>query len=392
MTGTAANTAHPLQLRFTATGWGWLVVALLAGGYVWFKSINMVIIIVYAMLMLVIINGLVAWRSVRRTRAERLSIHPVFAGEWAECGVRVTNAARYPVTVTVADQAEPHSNTFLVYRLPGGQSLTCTAAREFPHRGRFRGPVAIVSGYPFGFIECERRGDASHEIVVLPRLGYAEPDGLRRWMLRQMGNDGRNRKVLRRVTNDQAEVRGVRSYRPGDAIRDIHWRSSARRGELLVREYDTAPLAELLLVVEPWLPSQPSRHERQQLEDALSLAATIAVTWRRAFDHPVTVAVVGRSESAATANSEEDLRDALTPLADVAGSPTGELRMEDGFHRRVGRSARVIVSSRPRTPLVTHLTRVCGKPFVAISPGDALPWYLPPAMQKRKTNHREDRG
>jgi uncharacterized protein (DUF58 family) len=384
MTPTAAKPQPPLQLRFTATGWGWLIVAVLAGGYVWFKSINMVIIIVYAMVMLMIINGVMAWRAVRRTTAQRLSIHPVFAGEWAECGVRVTNESRSPVTVTVADQAEPHSNTFLVYRLPAGQSLTCTAAREFPHRGRFHGPVSIVSGYPFGFIECERPGEANHAIVVLPRLGYAEPDGLRRWILRQMGNDGRSRKVLRRLTNDQAEVRGVRSYRPGDAIRDIHWRSSARRGELLVREYDTAPSPELLLVVEPWLPVEPTDHDHQRLEDALSLAATMAVTWRRAFDNPVTVAVVGRTDPPCTANSEEDLRDALTPLADVAGSSTGEFHPGEGFHRHVGRSARVLVSSRSRSPLAARLTRECGKPFVALSPGDQLPWYLPPAVGDRK--------
>ena len=43
---------------------------------------------------------------------------------------------------------------FLVYRLPRGQSLACSASREFPNRGRFGGPVALLSGFPFGFLEC----------------------------------------------------------------------------------------------------------------------------------------------------------------------------------------------------------------------------------------------
>ena len=90
------------------------------------------------------------------------------------------------------------------------------------------------------------------------------------------------RKVLRRVTTDQADVRGVRPYRPGDPIRGIHWRSSARRGELMVREYDAAPSPELVLVVEPWLPDNPTAGTRANLEAALSLAVTIARTWSRA--------------------------------------------------------------------------------------------------------------
>ena len=233
----------------------------------------------------------------------------MFAGERAECGVTITNASALPVTVTAEDRAGETSNTFLVYRLPAGQSIICSAPREFPTRGRFSGPVTLSSGVPFGFLECDRPGDASGEIVVLPRLGYAEPDGLRRWVLRSAGGDDRARRVQRRVTSDHADVRGVRAYRPGDTLRDIHWKSTARRGEPMAREYDTAPSPELVLVVEPWLPERPTAADRERLEAALSLAATIAVTWRRAFDTPVMVVVPGPDPAVATAASEDDLRD-----------------------------------------------------------------------------------
>ena len=57
------------------------------------------------------------------------------------------------------------------------------------------------------------------EVTVLPAVGMIDADGLRRWVHRQSGNSDRSRKVLRRVTTDQADVRGVRPYRPGDPIR-----------------------------------------------------------------------------------------------------------------------------------------------------------------------------
>ena len=120
---------------------------------------------------------------------------------------------------------------------------------------------------------------------MLPAVGEVDAIALRHWLLRQAGGDGRARKVLRRVTTDQADVRGVRPYRPGDPIRGIHWRSSARRGELMVREYDAAPSPELVLVLEPWLPKEPAATERANLEAALSLAATVALALESGIRH-----------------------------------------------------------------------------------------------------------
>ncbi len=364
------------SLQFTPSGIAWLVVALAVGGLAWYKSINLVLLIVYVMIVLVVLNGLLAWRNVRRARATRLAVLPLFAGERSEYGVRVTNDGPRPVTVTVEDRSTAGATNFLAYRVPGQGVLECTASREFPNRGRFAGPIVLQSSFPFGFILCQRPGDASGEVVVLPRPGFAEADGLRRWVARQAGGDGRARKVLRHVTTDRAEVRGVRPYRAGDPIRDIHWRTTARRGEPMVREYDTAPSPELVLVVEAWLPANPTPADRDRLEAALSLAVTIAVTWRHAFDSPVTVVVPG--SGVATASYDEDLRKAMTPLADVTGAPNFDAPGVSAFTGRLARGARVVVSSRRNSPFSGTLARSTGKPFAAVSPGDPLPWYQPP--------------
>jgi uncharacterized protein (DUF58 family) len=231
-----------------------------------------------------------------------------------------------------------------------------------------------------GLIHAERAAGPESDLVALPAPGEAEAGVLREWLLRQAGGDGRARRVLRRVTTDQADVRGVRPYRPGDSIRGIHWRSSARRGELMVREYDAAPSPELVLVVEPWLPKEPTIVERANLEAALSLAVTVARAWSRAFETRVTIAIAGEPRSVSTAGpTDSDLRQALAPLASVEGDRHFEPLGHECFDRSMQRAARLVVSSRRNTPYAAALTRATGRPFMALSPSTRPAWYQPPA-------------
>ena len=58
------------------------------------------------------------------------------------------------------------------------------------------------------------------------------------------------------------EVFGVREYRPGDSLRRIHWRSSARHSQLVVREYEPPGVRTLNVYVDP---SPPSREVADQI-------------------------------------------------------------------------------------------------------------------------------
>jgi uncharacterized protein (DUF58 family) len=225
----------------------------------------------------------------------------------------------------------------------------------------------------------EEKGSA---VVVLPALGVADVDGMRRWMHHTMG-DGRARKLLRRVTSDQAEVRGVRPFRPGDPIRSVHWRSSARRRELMVREYDVAPALDLIMVVEPWVPLIPTPQHYEKVEAALSLAVTIASTWSRVYGTTVIVAVAGDPSSVRTAKpTEAEVRTALEPLATAVSAPMHTPFGPQVFGRAVSRSVRVLVSSRTASPHANALSNSTGRIFTAVSPADASWWYQAPTEMK----------
>lgn len=365
-------------LVLTGEGMLWLGATVLLGGLGWWKSINIVLMLAYLMFAALLLNGLLARAHARRVTAARAPGPPAFAGEEVTVRVAATNAAARPATVTVEDRAGDDAPTWLLHDLPPGGSVPCLARRTFPARGRYPGPVRVSSGAPFGLLKYEHAG-AGQDVVVLPAPGVADPDGLRRWIITYAGGDGRARRLLRRVTTDQADVRGVRPYRAGDSLRTVHWKSSARRGELMVREYDAAPAPDLVLVVEPWLPADPSDRDRANLEAALSLAATVARTWSRVYGTRVTVAIAGRADSVrTTAATDVGVREALEPLADVAGGPEFAPLGPAAFDRSLARAARLVVSSRPGSRHADALHRSTGRRFLALNPADRPPWYQAP--------------
>jgi len=371
---------EPGRLVLTNEGVIWLAVLLLLGGIGWFKNITLVLLLAYFMFMLLLLNGFLARLQARRVSVSREPSPPLYAGEDATMRVVVANTGSFPATTTVVDRSgDGEPTSWLVHRLPVGEAVTCAARRMFSKRGKHITPIRVESAFPFGLMRFACVGHTGTDVMILPKPGHANPDGLRRWVMRQSGSDGRARRVARRVTTDQADVRGVRPYRPGDAMRSVHWRSSARRGELMVREYDTAPAPDLVLVVEPWLPVQATPRDHERLEAALSLAVTLARVWGRVHGTRVTVAVAGDPDSIRTVPSDDEgIRLALSPLAAIVGGAVFEPFSPAAFGRSLARAARIVVSSRGLSPYAEALAQSTGRPFVTLAPSDHLDWYQEP--------------
>src|SRR5262245_38822281 len=92
------------RLRFTSEGTAWLLIALVLGVAGWYKSLNLVLILAYAMGVLLVINGILARSHARRVAATRTPLPPLFAGETGRTVVTVKNSGRGPATVGVTDQ------------------------------------------------------------------------------------------------------------------------------------------------------------------------------------------------------------------------------------------------------------------------------------------------
>jgi uncharacterized protein (DUF58 family) len=117
--------------------------------------------------------------------------------------------------------------------------------------------------------------------MVLPALGTLRVGRFRAFLKHTRVESGQSRRRPVRLPTAQSDVHGVRTYRSGDSSRWIHWRTTARRGELMVREYEEAPSENLILVLDLWAPNIEGSETREfrALEEAISLAATICREW-----------------------------------------------------------------------------------------------------------------
>ena len=205
-------------------------------------------------------------RPVRLSTSRVVEPDRVTAGEGAHSRLTITNIGRRSTSAgTVRERVGEETLTVDLPALAPGESTT--VVRELPtdRRGVFAiGPLTVRRGDPIGLV---RRGDDQSdlgELIVHPRIHLVSPfpAGIARDL------DG--------IPSGEASEGGItfsglREYVPGDDLRLVHWRSSARMGELMVRHnIDVHRPGTTVL-----LDTNAGVHDDSTFEDAVRVAASI---------------------------------------------------------------------------------------------------------------------
>jgi len=178
----------------------------------------------------------------------------------------------------VIDVGKEHEQSWFLDQLIGGRTIRCLARAVFPKRGIYRaGPLVARCRHPFGLVQQRRKLCDEEQWVILPALGQLNFERFRQWITRMARSDGQLIRTTRPSMTRQDDLHGLRPFRPGDSPRWIHWRTSARRNQKMVREFEEASGQNLMVIVDPWGPES----ERAELDRAISLAATICWDWAR---------------------------------------------------------------------------------------------------------------
>lgn len=249
------------------------------------------------------------------------------AGAAGDVEVTVRNTKGRPSPTLVVEDPF-HSGLrrarFQVTPLPPGQALT--AAYELPgqERGRYHlGPLEVRLEDPFGLASRVVTTAPSTSLVVYPRIDPLDT----RWPDPDWGGRSGPRPVAQPADGD---LYALREYHMGDDLRRVHWRSTAKQDEVMIR-HDDAPLRHATTVV---LDLREEVHTSATLEEAVSAAASVVhAAWRRG--RPVRLVTTDGSDSAAAGGGPADADALLERLACARTHPVGapmalDLALADG--------------------------------------------------------------
>jgi len=232
----------PRILRPTRAGWIFFFITLCVGFAALNTGNNLLYLVLSLMLAFLVLSGVLSESALRGIEVTRRLPRELVAGTPARVGIEIRNhQARIPsFAVAVEDCARsgPHSRLdkdpavgrCFALRVEAGGVET----RHYRLRPERRGSIEfsgirVVTRYPFGLFSKSRSIPLETRCWVYPPLGHRVAPAARR------AHDEEGERPTREQP-EGADVVGVRDYRSGDRLRRIHWRSSLRRGCLLVRD------------------------------------------------------------------------------------------------------------------------------------------------------------
>ena len=254
-----------------------------------------------------------------------------------------------------------------VREVPPGNEIEIRVDALARRRGRVRfRALTLARTELLGLVRALRPVPAPDTLLVLPRC-YPLPSlalpGARRY---QPGGI-----ALASSVGDSEEFISLREYRPGDPLKRIHWRSSARIGRAVVREHQDEFFVRHGLVLDTFMP--PGGEDR--FEDAVSVAASFAAGVS-GQDSLLDLMFVGPEAYVFTAGrGVGQLERMLEVLADVRpclDRPFGSLHrlVAERYHALSGMVCVFLVWDEARRALVQHL-RALGVPAVTLLVADA---------------------
>lgn len=257
-----------MTARLTARGWATAVCAVICGAAgVWTAYpaiVGLAAALGAALVVAVLTVAIPAPVRVSRTvESARVARH-----DECRATIRVENIARrWRVSLSGSDRVDGVPVVFDFPPLGAGEHATTTVRIPTERRGLIVfGPLTLDRRSFGDLIRVRRQHGEPASVLVEPRVldVIGVPPGTRR------GHAGADE----RIAHGGTDLVGLREYLPGDDLRRLHWATSARRGQLMVRE-DADPSQPLLTVL---LDDRAESYGEGGLDEAVDLAASLLDT------------------------------------------------------------------------------------------------------------------
>ncbi|MCK5199971.1 MAG: DUF58 domain-containing protein, partial [Spirochaetales bacterium] len=134
------------------------------------------------------------------------------------------------------------------------------------------GPITVYGSDPLVFFPWQKEYPAVCRIVIYPAWHPLH-------LLLTKGEAGGSLKVHNPVYEDQTKLRNIREYQPGDSLKRINWKASAKSGKLLAMEFSSTISAPAFIFLNLEAETYPSNYRYGIIERAIEAAASVLVEY-----------------------------------------------------------------------------------------------------------------
>jgi uncharacterized protein (DUF58 family) len=285
---------------------------------------------------------LIAWYNTRHLevtvdrRTERAQV-----GQEAQEVIEVGNTFFLPkMWLDVEDPSDlPGHRSRRIIVVPPRRTRNWVVDTPLLRRGLYDwGPLRVTATDPFGLFRRVREFGGRQQILVYPPVvdlpHFQVPPA-------NLPGEGRFRRRTHYVTPNAS---GIRQYAPGDAFNRIHWRSTARTGELMVKTFELDPASDIWVILDLERRVNAGHGEESTEEYGVRAAASIArhylVSNRSvgymSFGRDLRIIDAERGQQQMTR-----ILETLATVHAVGDAPLGNLLLEE--QRRFGRHTTLVI-------------------------------------------------
>ena len=269
-------------LRFTPEGKKFIAITI-AVGFAAVNTGNNLLYLVLAMLLsLIIASGFLSEWGIKGLMVKRTFPPFIFARTPCPILLAVTNTKKYlpSFSLEFEEQVDGENKGGLAYLFRVGPQKTQTQVYRlsFPHRGLYRlHAPRLLTRFPFGFFIKGARLKEPREILAYPPLLPWEE------LLPEIahGDEGSRSRPHKGRGED---IFAVREYIPGDSSRDIHWRSTAKRSQPMVKEYERPAMKKVHIILDTSVPKKAAPSDLDLFEEGVAKAASLAYHLLKKYD------------------------------------------------------------------------------------------------------------
>ncbi len=343
----------PYRIEVTREGWLYFIimVTVLVGAML--GKHNMLLLVFGLLAGPFVLNGHIALTMLTRNQVIRTLPPRIMQGEWFAVDLTLSNRRWWIGSwmLVIEDHwlhGSEHLYPILIFtRVGPSQERTGRYQLRLLPRGRHAcGPVRLLTRFPLGLVERSYVMNCPGELLVYPRIGRLTPQ----WHREQLNADELVQHMRPRTGAFEDEFHRLREYRQGDSPRSIHWRTTARRNQLMVRENHQMRDLDLALILDLWLPAVPTAGDLANVELALSFAATISVEHcQKSRESSLFIGIAGQhARWWCGAAGPQTMPQLLDEFALAEGSSTGILDevVEACFQMRSSHVNRVLITTR----------------------------------------------